>query len=210
MKNSLVAGLFCSLLAVGVPQAYADGSDTNPHTLVADITLKVLAIIDVERAAIVEQPALLENLLQQHLLPHVDYKFAALKVLGKNFKKVPKDRLPEYVKVFRKYLITTYADALFKFDGYNIVFASLPTPKNQKITTIRAVVSSAGKPDINVAFKARYNSKTGEWKVYDMIAEGISLLSAKQSEVSALLRKDGIDGVIESMRKKSNFVIPQE
>ncbi len=143
-------------------------------------------------------------------MPHVDYKFAALKVLGKNFKKVPKDRLPEYVKVFRKYLIATYADALFKFDGYNIVFASLPTPKNQKITTIRAVVSSAGKPDINVAFKARYNSKTGEWKVYDMVAEGISLLSAKQSEVSALLRKDGIDGVIESMRKKSNFVIPQE
>ena len=38
-------------------------------------------------------------------------------------------------------------------------------------------MKEAGKPDIFLEFKLRKNNKTGEWKAFDMVAEGISLLS---------------------------------
>jgi phospholipid transport system substrate-binding protein len=45
----------------------------------------------------------------------------------------------------------------------------------------------------------RKNQKTNEWKAYDMVAEGISLLSSKQSEFQSILRKDGLQKVIDLM-----------
>ena len=56
------------------------------------------------------------------------------------------------------------------------------------------LVSNDAQP-INMIFKLRKNSKTGEWKAYDLIVEGISLIDAKRSELSKPLRVNGIDYV---------------
>jgi phospholipid transport system substrate-binding protein len=48
----------------------------------------------------------------------------------------------------------------------------------------------------------RKDRKTNQWKAYDMVAEGISMLSSKQSEFESILRQDGIDKVISLMRDK--------
>jgi phospholipid transport system substrate-binding protein len=75
---------------------------------------------------------------------------------------------------------------------------------DERTVTVRAVVKEPGRPDINLAFKLRKSSKTNEWKAYDMVAEGISLLSSKQSEFQAILRKDGIQKVIDLMNNTIN------
>ena len=69
------------------------------------------------------------------------------------------------------------------------------------ITAVNVSVKEAGKPDIFLEFKLRKNNKTGEWKAFDMVAEGISLLSAKQSELGGLIRQNGIDAVIAQLRE---------
>ena len=48
----------------------------------------------------------------------------------------------------------------------------------------------------------RKDSKTNEWKAYDMVAEGISMLNSKRSEFESILRQEGIDAVIALMRDK--------
>ena len=53
-------------------------------------------------------------------------------------------------------------------------------------------------------FKLRKNKKTGEWKVFDVIAEGISMLDTKRSEFSALIQKKGIDEVIKLLLQKNS------
>jgi phospholipid transport system substrate-binding protein len=66
------------------------------------------------------------------------------------------------------------------------------------------VVKEPGRPNINLAFKLRKNKNTNEWRAYDMVAEGISLLSSKQSEFQSILRKDGIQKVIDLMNNTIN------
>ena len=51
------------------------------------------------------------------------------------------------------------------------------------------------KPTIDVIFKMRKNKQTGEWKAFDMIVEGISLLSSKEAELSNKIAKQGIEQV---------------
>jgi phospholipid transport system substrate-binding protein len=69
--------------------------------------------------------------------------------------------------------------------------------------SIKAIIKEANKPNINIAFRVRQDRKSGDWFVYDMIAEGISLISSKQSEYEKIIRTQGIDEVIAIMRKKA-------
>nr|WP_039989966.1 ABC transporter substrate-binding protein [Paraglaciecola arctica] len=183
--------IFCS----GIAQA----QNENPYVMLEDVATKTFSRIKKERQLIEVEPELLRTVMEEELLPYVDYSFSALKVLGKYYKKVPRDKIPEYISVFRSYLITTYALAMAYYDGQDVEFQPVREVTDEKTVTVRAVVREPGRPDINLAFKLRKNNKTNEWKAYDMVAEGISLLSSKQSEFQSILRKDGIQKVIDLM-----------
>ena len=88
------------------------------------------------------------------------------------------------------------------YNGQEVVFQPLRDAPEDKTATVRAVVKEDGRPDIKISFKLRKNTKTNEWKAYDMVAEGISLLSSKQSEYESILRQDGIQKVIDIMKEK--------
>lgn len=188
--------IFCS----GIAQA----QNKNPYVMLEDVATKTFSRIKKERKLIEVDPELLRTVMEEELIPYVDYSFSALKVLGKYYKKVPREKIPEYISVFRSYLITTYALAMAYYDGQDVEFQPVREVTDEKTVTVRAVVSEPGRPDINLAFKLRKNSKTNEWKAYDMVAEGISLLSSKQSEFQSILRKDGIQKVIDLMNNTIN------
>ena len=188
--------IFCS----GMAQA----QDTNPYVLLEDVATKTFSRIKKERQLIEANPELLRKVMEEELLPHVDYSFSALKVLGKYYKKVPREKIPEYISVFRSYLITTYALAMGYYDGQDVEFQPVREVTDERTVTVRAVVKEPGRPNINLAFKLRKNKKTNEWKAYDMVAEGISLLSSKQSEFQSILRKDGLQKVIDLMNNTIN------
>lgn len=179
--------------------ASARAQEVNPYDLLEQVATKTFARIKAEHSQIEANPELLRTVMEEELLPYVDYNFAALKVLGKHFRTVPKEKIPEFIKVFRSYLITTYALALAYYNGQEVVFQPSRDVEDDSTVTVRAVVKEPGRPDINIAFKLRKSNKTDEWKAYDMVAEGISLLSSKQSEFESILRQDGIQAVIDSM-----------
>ncbi|MGB2105293.1 MAG: MlaC/ttg2D family ABC transporter substrate-binding protein, partial [Glaciecola sp.] len=117
-------------------------------------------------------------------------------------RKVPKQKLGEFVNVFREYLVTTYANAMGYYDDQTVSFEPAGDYSDKKIVTVRALIQDEGKPDIKVAFKVRKDRRTNQWGAYDMVAEGISLLSSKRSEFESILRQEGIETVIALMQKK--------
>ena len=197
MKNKCALLLLSGVLifCTGITQAQSK----NPYVMLEDVATKTFGRIKQERELIEANPELLRTVMEEELLPYIDYNFSALKVLGKHYKKVPRDRIPEYISVFRSYLITTYALAMAYYDGQEVEFQPVREVTDERTVTVRAVVKEPGRPDINLAFKLRKNKKTNEWKAYDMVAEGISLLSSKQSEFESILRKEGLQKVIDMM-----------
>jgi phospholipid transport system substrate-binding protein len=190
-----------SLLTVSAMSVAADQQD--PYVMIQNVANTTFTRIKSEQGEIQKNPEILRNILEQEMLPYVDYKFAALKVLGKYFRTVPKDKVPEFIQVFREYLITTYALALGYYNNQDVEFE--PTrdlEDDSRTVTVRALIKEKGRPDIKLAFKVRKNSQTDEWKAYDMVAEGISMLSSKQSEFESILRQEGIQAVIELMQEK--------
>lgn len=192
--------MILSLLNVSANAAVIDDSD--PYKMVQEVANITFDRIKREQPQIKENPEVLRQIMKEELLPYVDYKFSAYKVLGKYVTSAPKEKLQEFVGVFREYLVTTYAIAMGYYDNQTVEFEPASSIEDERNVTVRAVVKDTVRPDIKIAFKVRKDRKTEQWKAYDMVAEGISMLSSKQSEFESILRQQGIQVVIDMMREK--------
>lgn len=196
----LLTMLTAMMVILTASSAHAAKQD-DPYLMIQEVAGLTFERMKKEKDAIKQDPELLRKVMEEELLPYIDYRFSAFKVLGKYAQKVPREKLLEFVSVFREYLITSYAVALGYYDDQFVEFAPAINFDGRSDVTVRAVIKDDERPDIKVAFKVRKDRKSNEWQAYDMVAEGISLLSSKRSEFESVLRQDGIDRVIELMRE---------
>ena len=197
--------LITTVLALTIcVNAWAQTEVQNPYVKVQTVAEKTFLRMKENKDAIDNDPEVLRIIMEEELMPHIDYQFAAYKVLGKNFRSVPREKIVEYVKTFRKYLITTYAVVMGYYDDQEVTFEPPSSVEGKNVITVRAVIKDDGAPDIKLAFQVRKDKKTGEWKAYDMVAEGISVIDSKRSEFESIIRQDGIDKVIAIMNEQIN------
>ncbi|GHF78719.1 ABC transporter substrate-binding protein [Thalassotalea marina] len=179
--------------------------ETNPYSMirtVADITFKRFAN---EQAEIRKNPNLLKDIVREELVPYINYKYAAFKVIGgSNFRSTTEEERDEFVPVFRDYLVTSYAQVFTLYNNQKVEFEPERDFADEKVVAVRTTVIEPGRDPIDISFRVRKEKKTGEWKAYDMVAEGISLLDSKQAELSGLIRQKGLPHVTEMLREKAN------
>jgi len=194
--------IFCS----GIVQAQEQEQGTNPYVLLETVATKTFSRLKKESQLIDENPELLRKVIEEELLPYIHYRFAASMVLGKYYKTIPKEKLPEYFSVFRSYLITTYALALTYYDGQDVTFEpAREIPINKKKVTVKAMILEPSRDNIILAFAVRKDKKTNMWKAYDMKAQGVSVISGVQTVFHPILsKKDGIEKVIDLMKSTIN------
>jgi phospholipid transport system substrate-binding protein len=188
------------LLVCGWSSAQA-AYPADPYALINEAATKTFNRLNQDQQQIHSQPGYLRVIIRDELMPYVDNKFAAYKVIGSNIKATTPAQRDRFTLAFTDYIIATYADALAKYDQQKIKVESPRELGDDKIVSVNVVVLDPGKPDINVIFKLRQNNKTGEWKAFDMVAEGISLLSSKQSELGGMIRDKGIDAVSQMLEE---------
>ena len=182
--------------------ASVDVDKKDPYQMiktVADITFKRFAN---EQSAIQVEPNLLKTIVREELMPYINYQYAAYKVIGSNFKKTNKDERAEFVPVFREYLITSYAQVFTLYNNQKVEFSPAKDFSNERVVSVETSVMEPGREPISISFRVRKHKKTGEWKAYDMVAEGISLLDSKQAELSSLIRQKGLTHVTEMLKEK--------
>ena len=173
----------------------------DPYALVNEAASKTFARLQKDQPQIKQDPAYLRQIIREELMPYVDNKFASFKVIGSNIKETTPEQRDRFTAAFTDYIIATYADALAKYDNQTIKVEPAKPLNGDKIVSVNVAVTTPGKPDISVVFKLRQNSKTGEWKAFDMVAENVSLLASKQSELGGMIRDKGIDAVSQMLEE---------
>ncbi len=173
----------------------------DPYALVKDAASNTFSRLEHENDKVKANPNYLRTIVREELLPYVDNRFAAYKVIGKELRNTTPEQRERFVNAFTDYIVATYADALGKYNKQTIQVEQGAMLSDQKEVSVKVDVLESGKPDINVIFQLRKNSKTGEWRVFDMVAEGISLLASKQSELGGSIRQKGIDSVSQMLEE---------
>ncbi|MGB1262704.1 MAG: MlaC/ttg2D family ABC transporter substrate-binding protein [Cognaticolwellia sp.] len=205
MLNNVMKKLFLglTLLGLSLSASATDVDKKDPYQMiktVADITFKRFAD---EQSAIRAEPDLLKRIVREELMPYINYQYAAYKVIGSNFKKTSKAERAAFVPTFREYLITSYAQVFTLYNNQKVEFEPAKGFAKKRVVSVGTSVIEPGREPINISFRVRKNKKTGEWKAYDMVAEGVSLLDSKQAELSSLIRQKGLPHVTDMLKEKS-------
>lgn len=189
--------IFMTTLFVFVIPAPAD--DSAPRRLVESTTEKMLSILERERDNIQTDPRRIYELIEAHLLPHFDFVGMSRFVVGKHWRKASKDEKRRFVLAFRDLLVRTYASTLEKFSNQTVHY--LPARKGD-IKTNRAMIRAEIEDNQNrIAVVYRLWEKNGKWQVYDIIVEGVSLLTNFRSQLSEEVSQNGMDATINKIKE---------
>ncbi|MCL1048680.1 ABC transporter substrate-binding protein [Shewanella abyssi] len=175
---------------------------TNPYTMVAAVSQKTFARFKQDKQLIADNPDHLKVIVTEELMPYVDYKYASYKVLGQYLRDTSKDERTRFVEAFRGYLISTYAQAFTEYTDQTVKFSPAEDFADEKMVRVNVRIIEKGRPEIKLQFRAR-RLKDNTWKAFDLVAEGVSLLSSKQSEITNLVRQKGIEPVIEMLIERT-------
>ena len=159
----------------------------------------VLEKVSNNKQAIKDDPAFSESLVSDLVLPHFDFTKMTQTAMGKHWKRANEDQQAVIVKEFRSLLVRTYSVALLNYSGQKIEYLPLRDASDPERVTVQTVVTEAdGGPKIPVDY--RLFDKNGSWKVYDVVIDGVSLVSNYRTSFSGQIRRGGIDGLIAELQ----------
>lgn len=177
---------------------------SDPNHVIHSVSINTFARISSEKVRLEKQPDYIKVVIEEELLPYFDYKYAAYKVMGKHLKATSKEQRTEFVTAFRDYLVNAYGHILAEYEQQEIEILDNRHFKSKKIVSIAVKIRDRNGQVTQLVFKLRKNKKTLQWKVFDVVAEGISMLNTKKSEFNDLIQKKGINHVIELLEQKNS------
>jgi phospholipid transport system substrate-binding protein len=191
---SFIKTLLVLVFLVGSQSVIAQ--EQTPHQVIEGLGGTLFKRLSEEQENLSTQPELVREIIEQELMPYVDYRYAAFKILGKYIKEISKEEREEFALAMRDYLTVIYVNALSQYKNHKITFQpETNMTKGKKIAIVKALITEQGAPNIAIDFKLRLDRKTKQWKAFDMVIEGISLINAKQSEITARIRASDIQTV---------------
>ncbi len=201
MFKKYVAAVFIMALSWTINAQEIDRTD--PYKMMKQVAEHSFERLKSEQPKVQQDPNYLKVIVEEELMPYVNEQYAALKLLGPNLKGAKREDVGVFISAFRAYLVTNYAQVLTQYTDQEIEFGPEPTlEEDRRISGIKVDIIDTPRPNIKLEFKLR-REKSGEWAAFDMIAEGISLLSSKQSEWNGKIRKDGILAVAKELQALS-------
>jgi phospholipid transport system substrate-binding protein len=126
-----------------------------------------------------------------------DFRAMSQRTLATNWKKASKDEQQQFVGLFAQLIQNSY---IGKVEAYTSETVEYPA---EKIKGKRAVVDTliiTSSTEIPVNYKVYL--KNDEWRVYDVIIEGVSLISSYRSTYQEIVKKDGFPGLFVKMEEK--------
>lgn len=183
--------------------------ETDPLTAVrqtADITIEQLRL---HRTELNRDPSGIYRLVERYVLPRFDFETISRFVLGKYWREATPEEQKAFIEQFRNLMVRTYAHALLSYSEQQIRYLPLRTDDDPRKATVSTSVGKAGAPDIPIDYKV-FKEDSGDWKVYDVVIDGVSLVANYRTSFSGEIRRIGIGGLIKWMEQHNLEKVPDK
>jgi phospholipid transport system substrate-binding protein len=209
MRNTtLISALFAAvLLTLGMvsPPASAQGSAnaalSAPDVLIKKLSDDVLESIRKDPSLQSGDPAKLNALVDEKILPYVDFEKMTRLAVGRGWRDASPEQRQTLTREFRTLLVRTYAGAVSVVKDHQVKLRPFrAAPSDTDVTVHTQVVASRGDP-IQLDYRLE---KTGAgWKIYDVNVLGVWLVENYRSSFVSEISRGGIDGLIKSLTERN-------
>jgi phospholipid transport system substrate-binding protein len=190
-----VLGLAPAAHAADPPATPAAAPSTlGPQELVENSAKRMLVELDANRPMYAKDPAKLDALVANVLLPNFDTEYAARLVLGQTWRTATPDQRKRFVDAFYHSLLRNYGTALVNFTADRFVILPYKGDPGDTMATVRTEVKRSSGDKVPVNFSLRKTD--GVWKAWDVVIEGISYVKSFRTDFGSEIQQKGLDEVI--------------
>ncbi|MBX9676460.1 MAG: ABC transporter substrate-binding protein [Methylotenera sp.] len=173
-----------------------------PDVLVKRIAEEVITIVKNDKDIQAGNKEKVFALAEEKILPNFNFDRISRLVLGKNWTKASAEQKTAFQTEFRTLLLHTYATALSKYKDQTIDYKPLRLEDGATTATVKTTILPPGGQPIAVDYSLE--KQTDSWKMYDIVIEGVSLVTNYRSQFAQEIRQNGLDSLIKKLADKNN------
>lgn len=200
-----IAIALMSLIGLNSP---AQAKSDSPKVLLEETAQKMFDAINSNRAKIKADQNVTAQLIEDILIPHIDFITASKYVLGNSWDSASKAQKIGFIRAFRTLLLRFYSSALTEYlnthdEKLTMSLMSFyePGAADNGQLVVRSVVSpKTGKP---VPINYQMHKTAKGWKVYDVSVEGVSVITTYKTSFASEIKQSGLDALIVSLKQRN-------
>jgi len=201
-KGRLFIILGVLLLSAVPPQficATAPGQST-PMALIHDGTERALQLLHESQTGQASSLRKRRSEILDIVSEYFSFDEMAKRALGRPWKDQTPDKREEFARLFKLLLFNTYVNRLENYTGPSerVVYDSETLDGDYAL--VRTHVLYQGNNNVSIDYRLRHSE--GQWKVYDVVVEGISFVDNYRNQFASILANESFDSLLRKLREK--------
>ena len=127
-----------------------------------------------------------------------DYPDTARRSLGQHWNARTPEQQQEFIKLFADILDRSYVSKIDLYQGERVQYTGETIDGNE--ATVKTMITAKQGSDIPVDY--RMHMKSGRWAVYDVVIEGVSLVSNYRTQFNKIIQTESYDALVQRLRAK--------
>jgi phospholipid transport system substrate-binding protein len=199
-KQSIVFGLFAVLLGLMSVTEVIAGELLPPQQVIEGVSTQIKERL--QDKSFTQNFAQVTKYVNGVIDPHADFDRISVLVLGKLWKTATNDEQERFKHEFQILLVRTYSRAFVEFNDWTIRFMPLEMDSGATKIIVKTEVMQPGQQNVEVSYRMLLIN--GEWKVYDIMIDGVSLVTNYRSTFSEQIKTKGsLSAVIDDLAKRN-------
>lgn len=138
--------------------------------------------------------------LRQIVYPLFDFNEMAMRSLGANWRRLNPQQRKEFVSTFTALLEKTYADQIDLYNGQQVVYSGESIDGDYAQVDSR-IIDKNGQ---TYSVFYRLHRVDGKWRIYDVVAENISLVNNYRSQFNRVIARSSFEELLKTMKQQAN------
>ena len=196
-RRFTVFALTLSLAAFAPVAARAAPTDTGPGAFVNELGNEVIHMLGNADLP----PAEREREFRRLFLKGFDIDRISQFVLGRHWRTATEAQRAEYQRLFGDYIVCAYLQRLNQYSGESFVIKDARTDASGE-SVVHSMVERDNRPPVRVDWRVR--GPDSEYKIIDVVIEGVSMAITHRSEFAAVIQQGGgsITALLDALRRR--------
>jgi phospholipid transport system substrate-binding protein len=189
--------LFALVLLWGSLSAPAHAASTKDvEKFIDSLGNRVLELLQDKSISDAQKEAQLRTIFRDN----VDTDWIGKFVLGKYWREAKPEQQTRYLSLYRDFLIESYTGRFKEYSGESFRITGSRAEGSDKFVLNTEIVRPK---QASVVVDYKVKTVTGGFKVYDIVVEGVSLITTQRSEFTSVVSRSGMDALISALQQRT-------
>ncbi len=198
-----VACMILGVALVGNPAMAEDRAELGPAEVIESTARQALDVLESRRDEFASDTEALYSAIDDILLPVFDVQRSGDLVLGRHAREASADQRRRFATALYRALMRQYADNATDFSPDRLVVRPVRGEIDPRRTRVDSEVRLSDGTRVAISYMLR-ETDSG-WKVFDVVAEGISYVRNFREQYDAEIRRRGLDDVIAGLERQGGI-----